>query len=280
MDILAKAATYVGFVLALGAGTFARFAFPEPPAAVRRALAWGIAVGALLVAAGAVLDVAAVLDRVARGRVDLELIRSYATATQHGRASTVRIGIAVVAATWGLRALGPRGADRLAYGVLALVWLGTAAWVGHSGAMGAAGAAASLAHLVAVVAWAGVLLWLAWLPVWSDGPGVARAVAWVGRVGLIAVVVLAATGVAMARLHLEPLAAISSSAYGAALIAKLVLVVAVVATAAANRFRRVPAFRRGARGPLLRAVRLESLLLAAVVLATAVLATRTPVHGP
>jgi putative copper export protein len=280
MDILAKGATYAGLVLALGAGVFARFAFPEPPPGVRRALAWGIAVGAVLVAVGAVLDVAAVLDRIARGRVDGDLVWSYVTATQHGRASALRVGLACVAAGWGLRAFGPRGADRALYATFALAWLTTAAWVGHSGAMGWGGAMASLAHLTAVVAWVGVLVWLAWLPVWSDGPDLARAVAWVGRVGLGAVVVLAATGAAMARLHLEPLSAIVDSAYGAALIAKLVLVAGAVATAAVNRLRRVPAFERGERGPLLRSVRLESALLAAVVLATAVLATRTPVHVP
>lgn len=280
MDVLAKTATYAGFVLALGAGVFVRYAYPDPPPGVRRALAWGVAVGATLVAIGAALDVATVLDRVARGRVDLDLVRSYATATQHGRASALRIALALAAAAWSLRALGPRSVDRVAYAAFALAWLTSAAWVGHSGAMGLGGAMASLGHLTAVVAWVGVLVWLAWLPVWTDGVHLANAVAWVGRVGLVAVVVLAASGFAMARLHLEPLSAIASSAYGAALIAKLALVAAVVATAAVNRLRRVPAFHRGERGALLRAVRLESALLAAVVLATAVLATRTPVHGP
>lgn len=280
MDILAKTATYAGFVLALGAGVFARFVYPTPPRIARRALAWGIAVGAVLVAVGAVLDVTAVLERVARGRADLDLVQNYAAATQHGRASALRVALALGAAAWGLRALGPRGVDRVAYGAFALAWLTTAAWVGHSGAMGFGGAMASLAHFTAVVAWVGALVWLAWLPVWPGGADLARAVAWVGRVGLVAVVVLAATGTGMARLHLEPLSAISSSAYGAALLAKLALVGAAVATAALNRFRRVPAFERGDRGALLRSVRLESGLLAAVVLATAVLATRTPVHGP
>lgn len=281
MDVLANAATYVGFVLALGAGTFARFAYPAAPPSVRRTLAWGVAIGASLVAIGAVLDVTAVLERVTRGRYDAEVLLQYLSTTRHGQASALRVVLALVAIAWGLRTLvGRAHVDRAAFGAFALAWLASAAWVGHSGAMGLGGAIASLLHLVAVVAWVGVLSWLAWLPVWPDGAQLARAVTWVGRVGLAAVSVLTVTGVVMARLHLDPPSAIASSSYGAALIAKLALVAAVVAIAALNRFRRVPAFARGDRGPLLRSVRLESALLAAVVLATAVLATRPPVHGP
>jgi len=291
MDIVAKAATYFGFALALGAGVFQRFAYPVPPPAARRALGWGLVLGGLLVAVGAVLDVAAVLDRVARGRVDADLVRSYLTATRHGRASLVRIGLALAVLGWGAwqaltvarpQRAGHHGTDAAAHGafiVFGLAWLATAAWVGHSGAMGMGGALASLAHLVAVVAWAGALTWLVWLPVWPDGSRLAAAVTYVGRVGLAAVAVLAVSGLAMARLHLDPPSAIVSSAYGWALIAKLVLFAAVLSTAAVNRWRRVPRFVRGQRGPLLRAVRVESALLAAVVVATAVLATRAPVHG-
>lgn len=280
MDIVAKGATYLGFVLALGAGVFARFPYPAAPPNVRRTLAWGIAVGAVLVAFGAALDVVAVLDRVTRGRFDLDLLLQYVGSTRHGQASALRAALALVAVTWGVRTLGRAPFDRFAFAAFTLAWLASAAWVGHSGAMGVGGAIASLLHLIAVVAWVGVLIWLAWLPIWPDGAQLARTVTWVGRVGLGAVAVLAVTGFVMARLHLDPLSAITTSAYGAALIAKLVLVAAVLLTAAVNRFRRVPAFARGERGPLLRSVRLESALLAAVVLATAVLATRPPVHGP
>ena len=279
MDIAAKTATYLGFVLALGAGLFARFPYPSAPPGVRRALAWGIAVGAVLVSVGAAIDVVAVLDRVTRGRFDIGLLPQYLSATRHGQANALRVALALVAMAWGLRTLGRAPFDRVAFGTFALLWLASAAWVGHSGATGIGGAVASLLHLIAVVAWVGVLIWLAWLPIWPGDAHLARAVTWVGRAGLAAVVVLAITGTAMARLHLDPLSTISTSAYGTALIAKLVLVIAVLATAAVNRFRRVPAFTRGERGPLLRSVRLESALLAAVVLATAVLATRPPVHG-
>lgn len=293
MDIVAKAATYFGFALALGASVFSRFVFPDPPAAARRALAWGPAVGALLVVVGAVMDVAAVLVRVARVPVDADLVRSYVSVTLHGRASLLRVGLAVVAGMWGgirIRTAAANGrtsrahrscvfVERGAFVAFGLAWLATAAWVGHSGAMGLGGAIASLAHLTAVVAWAGALAWLAWLPVWPDGARLGAAVDYVGRVGVVSVIVLAASGTAMARLHLHPLAAIVSSSYGWALLAKLALVAAVVATAAVNRWRRVPAFARGERGGLWRAVRLESALLAAVIVATSVLATRPPMHG-
>ena len=247
---------------------------------MRSALAWGIAVGATLVTVGAALDIVAVLDRITDGRFDVDVLLQDVGSTQHGQASALRAALALVAIAWSLRVLARPSIDRIAFAGFALLWLATAAWVGHSGAMGLGGAVASLLHFIAVVAWVGVLVWLAWLPVWPDGPHLARAVTWVGRVGLVAVAVLAVTGVAMARLHLHSAAALATSDYGTALIAKLVLVLAVVATAAVDRFKRAPAFTRGERGPLLRMVRVESILLAAVVLATAVLATRPPVHGP
>ncbi len=282
MDVVAKAATYLGLTLALGAGVFVRWAYPRALAPTfRRRLVVGVVVGATLVIAGGVLDVLVLLERVTRGRSDLQLVLDYLVSTRHGQATLVRSSLALVIAAWGVRRLGPPRFDRLLYVLVAGAWLGSVAVAGHSGAMGIGTALVSLVHLVAVAVWAGSLGWLALLPVWHEPRFVEQGVRWVGRVGMLAVFALAASGVVMTGLHLhDPVSNLTSSGYGQALLVKLGLVALVIGAAALNRYVFVPAFARGASARLRGMVRIEVGLLALVLVSTAVLATRSPVHAP
>ncbi len=284
MEVVAKAALYLGLVATLGAGAWGRWVAPgEMRSGARRRLAIGAILGVALVASGALGEVVALLQRITRGAADLGLVVEYLGATRHGRWALVTIALAIPLGWWSARRPSTQatGLERVAYAALGVAWLGSVAAAGHSGAMGLGPAAASLAHLIALVGWGGALVWLALLPLWGDPALARRPLNWIDRVGPPALAALLASGGAMTLLHLhDPLSNATSTAYGRAWLGKLALVSVVVVLAGVNRFVHVPAFRRGATAGLRRLVRVEAALLALVLIATAVLSTRPPVHAP
>lgn len=131
-------------------------------------------------------------------------------------------------------------------------------------------------HLLAIAFWIGSL------------PPLARAAArgdaallgdW-SRAGAAAVIVLAATGAALAALLLRSPASLAGSWYGWAILAKAGLVVAMLGLALRHRLRLTPALAAGAGGAgprLARSIRLEMLLALLVFWAAAELVS---VHPP
>lgn len=132
-------------------------------------------------------------------------------------------------------------------------------------------------HVVATVLWAGSLLGMAVVPWFQEAepgrgeseagealprragegratdfeagsPGGARRVLQVlervSRIGLLAVLVLSASGFVLAAAHVFSPAVAAGSVYGRSLVLKLILFAGLVAIAAMNRFRHVPALRR------------------------------------
>lgn len=281
MDIATKTAVLLGVVLLLGSGIARRAFAPSPNPHERRLLLAAALLGALLVVAGSLGEVAAVVTRILRGRFDLALFGDYLLSTRHGQAVVVRCVAALPLALWAARPVLSGRADRVGFGAAGLAFLATISLVSHSGTMGVAGFLSDLAHLSATVAWSGALLGLAVLPVWTPGPSLRSHVRAVSRVGLASVVVLATTGTYMSTLHMYGVEAVTESAYGRALTLKLGLVAVVLVLAAANRWLFVPLLERFDRSaPLRRSVRVETALLALVLVATAVLATREPAHAP
>jgi copper transport protein len=124
----------------------------------------------------------------------------------------------------------------------------------------------------------------------SDARPLAAMVRRFSDVALIAVCVVAVTGVTMAWIILPSAGELTSTGYGLALLLKVALVVVVIILGGYNRYRLVPAVEvRGAepddRRPALEArardwlgkiVRAELALLVAVVGVTAVMVTRSP----
>jgi len=175
----------------------------------------------------------------------------------------------------------------------ALLAAGTPVLVGHSQVIGprALMIIADLGHLLAGSFWTGgllgLLLFLTSARVVTrgeDGAGPVRAAHVVERFSRLAVwtvVVLAASGTVMAVRILGSVEALFSTAYGWTLLAKLGVLVPVVALAAYNRFRLLPAIsaqptahRRWRR--LTRALRSEAGLLAVVLTITGVLTNLSP----
>jgi copper transport protein len=144
----------------------------------------------------------------------------------------------------------------------------------------AAGMAALAAHGLAAAFWIGSLAaLLAIMSVRSTSDPAAVAVLQrFSRWGVLAVVALVIAGISFALLQLDSLAALFSSRYGALILCKVLLLLALVLLAVVNRFRWLPRLERGARaaaGRLRWSIAAEFALAVCVIGVTAVL-----VHTP
>jgi copper transport protein len=196
---------------------------------------------------------------------------------------------------------GPQGrADRVGRGWLVVVGVAAAATMllevlaGHAAAPSSLrplNLAAQWLHLVAVGAWAGGLVWLLAGLLGRDHPapatgnpnggapvGRVQAVVRFSRLALPVVAVIAVTGLVRALDLAGGWRGLLDTGFGRVLDLKLLVFAAVLALAARNRYRLVPALvtRAGSLGALRRSVAGEVALVACVLLAAAVLTQLPP----
>lgn len=169
----------------------------------------------------------------------------------------------------------------LAGGILAL-W--SLAQIGHVPQVEQTGARLLLLlHLLGVAFWIGILGPLRNLsrqPEHLDRA--ARLGHLFGRVASVTVPFLILAGLLMAWLLLGDLRSLVSTPYGLTLLVKLSLVVLILALAAANKHRFVPAMQAGdaeAARHLARSIELEALVIALVLMVTATLTTVLTLPG-
>ncbi len=227
------------------------------------------------------------------GRWDWQLVRSFAANTAQGEAVMQRCLVATAMLVLTLAALWvARRRLHLLAAALALVvgipLADTLSRLAHGAVMsGGAYRALDIVHLWVAGAWGGGLLALA-LWEWrrqapESGESVKRALRRHSLTGICAVATLAVSGVLAAQAQLPTVAAVTATAYGLSLIAKLALVAVTLLAAAYNRWRLLPRLLASDAGPesrerLAAGVRLEALLLLAVLIATALLTTRPLPH--
>jgi putative copper export protein/mono/diheme cytochrome c family protein len=294
VDALIRAGLYVGLVALAGAGAFARWVGPElVEGVVARRLRAGALVGAVLLIGGSVVEAAGALAR-AVGTFDPSLLTIYLTETRHGHAVLVRTGVVLLLAFLSLRGrvhsglspeAPPRWIDHGAFIILVLVLLATFSVTSHAAASGAVlPLAMDTVHLLAMAAWAGGVVYLAWLPLAVRGAGadtLGRAVRRVSSIGLASVIALAITGAYASVLHLYGPPALAATAYGRTLLWKLGTVAVVLSIASVNRWVFVPVIGRRGPPPAFRSViRAESALLLAVLCITGLLTNRPPAEAP
>jgi copper transport protein len=151
--------------------------------------------------------------------------------------------IAAGTVTWAIRAHPAKG--RLPIAAVALaVAVALEAWAGHASTLPSGSALAVVAsgsHLVAAGVWAGGLAILAFclVPMMRTNPDARARIlgsAWrsFGPLAAIATVVLVATGIYEAGLHIPDLSYVAATVYGGVVAAKLVLVTVALALAAIN----------------------------------------------
>lgn len=282
--VSARGASYVALLLAAGLPLCSLVRGDKRLSNVMRSIMLGLAVAALITSIWWAWASVAAMAGLTLGAVDAATLSAVLAATPLGFVLETRT-IALIALVLAAYAL--PGKYRLAAttlcGAAALI---TASWTGHAGAgEGAIGMARRLvdaAHLLAAAAWLGALATL----LGGQFGGVPRDVQLrrlrgFATAGSVIVAVLAVTGItsAVAILGLPVPAGALESPWMALLAVKLVLFAAMLAMAASNRWRLVPAMEAhapGAEGRLRTSLMLEALAGALVVALVAVLGTLAP----
>lgn len=138
-------------------------------------------------------------------------------------------------------------------------------------------------HLLGVAFWAGILLPLRQLSLDSDSTAVAARLGHrFGRLAVAIVPALIAVGALMAWLLLGSMDALLTTPYGLNLVAKMLLVAALLVLAAANKLRFVPALQGGHSGAgqrLARAIEIEAVIFLLLLAATARLTSTVTLPG-
>lgn len=160
-------------------------------------------------------------------------------------------------------------------GILAL-W--SFAWVGHVASFELTWLKLLLiVHLAGIAFWVGVLSPLKTLAADSDRLNETADLGHrFGQFAMITVPILVASGIVMAWNLLGEISALVHTNYGLVLLAKISALGVLLAVAAMNKFRLVPAIRRGERSAtvqLCRSINVEWVLVYFIVLVTAVLTT-------
>jgi putative copper resistance protein D len=167
-----------------------------------------------------------------------------------------------------------------------LAFVALLAWIGHAGAATGAGATAHLAsdvaHLVAAAAWLGGLPAFALLLAWSRKAAgrdefAVHATARFSALGMVSVATILVSGVVNSWFLLSGPRDLWATDYGRLVLLKILLFVAMVGTAAVNRFRLTPRLpAAGALRSLRRNSLAETALGVAVLLVVGVMGTMEP----
>lgn len=246
-------AHFLGLLLAFGASAFLWLFAPKAlqralDAPIARVVAWGSAVAALSAVGWLAAEAASMADDWASA-LDPDTLEAVLFDTSFGTVWLLRL--ALFAALSLALALRPRQAWAVPTLLLALL-LASLAWVGHAamqaGALGLVHRANHAVHLLAAGAWLGGLIPFTLALAATRDPGLAedaitamRRYSWTGH-GFVAVVV--ATGV----FNIAMISGLSSlehvTPYRALLLAKIVLVLAMIGLATTNRYVLTPRLKR------------------------------------
>lgn len=241
-----------------------------------RQCGWGIAVG-IVSWAGWLAAIAVNMSGLpASQAIAPEVIDTVIARTTFGHVWWIRLALFIVLGALVARGITTRAAAWIAF-TAALALVASLAWTGHALGTNRLHVWVDAVHLLAATAWLGMLP-LLWLVI---GQGVSRPGPWrdLGIAGaqhfflpgLVAVVLLAASGLANTSWMVDSASDLAGTAYGRILSMKLALFALMLMLAIANRLVFVPRVERAAEsdGPLrsLRRSVLAELVLGAGILA-------------
>ncbi len=163
----------------------------------------------------------------------------------------------------------------------------TPALAGHASVSGAVAFVADVAHVQAGAAWVGGLAFLVLALVWAGGERwtlAARAVPRFSTLAVLSVAVLLVAGVVNGYLQVRAWRGLWETTYGLLLLAKVALVLPLLALGAYNNRYAVPRLRAGRASKaeqrrFLRVAGSELALMAAIIAVTAVLVTEPPARA-
>jgi putative copper export protein len=239
MNALVKAGLYLGTVLLVGAGGYIHFV--ARPAKVSRGLVVSVSVGFALIVVGSVFNLALTVMNVL-GRFDASFIWQYATSTQHGTMTFLRLGLAVLLIPLVLTRRWRRGSGLL-FVLTGLGFLATFSASSHATTMrGSLAFTADLVHFSAASLWAGAVIFTA-LSLGSRasfGATENMMVKRVSSIGVVSVVLLVATGLYTSLIHINSFSLLMTSVYGRVLLLKLGVFSLILLVAALNRWYFMP----------------------------------------
>jgi len=213
--------------------------------------------------------------------------------SQWGVLQFAKYGLALAIGVYVLSQVQGRG-SRFVAQALAAAMLAAQAFAGHNANLGWLGTLADWAHIMAAALWLGGLAQLAWIWI-PNGVNHADEQRLVltrvllfrfSQLAMVSVVLILITGVYTALQHVTSWDGLFSSLYGRALMAKVLLLLPVVALAGFNRFSLLPKLSQAgenARGLLLqlkRWITREVLVIAVIVFFAGVLTNVPPPHAP
>lgn len=284
MAALLKTLVFVGAVLLLGGGIFYRWIGPELlTPAMKWRLRRGVIVGLSLLILASLADVAWTPSRIL-GRFDLAFIWEYLLYSHQGRATLVRILLAVLTALMVFGSSLPLRVDNIVFALLGLGVLATFSYLSHAASMGGLlPLIADLGHFSAAALWAGSVIYLAWSPAWwqqEKSHSLLLAVRRVSKTGLLSVLLLFITGIYASLLHIASPTILATSPYGRILVIKVSLVLTILGLAALNRWSFLPALEAAKdQQSFGRMINVEAWFLLVVLTVTGVLTTTPPPHG-
>jgi copper transport protein len=268
LELAGRALSFAGFAVLIGLSFFTMFiSVPEAASELQRERGIVIAGGALLIVGSALLLAAQGTSAPPRYAALIGL-RALA-------------GAAAIAALALPRRLVPLDARREAIGFVGLAAGLTATLVSHAAASGDLRyVALDYLHVIAISVWAGgVVSFVALLPTWDrDERGLGGVVWRFSLTALVAVAVIVTTGTLQALDRLVLIEDLVETPYGIALLAKVLLLVGLLAFGSLNLFVWGPRLRRGvpSRAAFARGILGETLLFAAVIVAAAFLTAFAP----
>ena len=256
LSVSSRAALYADLMLCFGLPLFALYGFTraerQTVLPVRASLAVLAALGLALSALG-IATITAGMAGVPLSEIDRASLEMVITQTSIGTAWQVRMGALSVALVCALIAGRRSAVPHLAIAAAAIA-LASLAWTGHGAASeGRAGLLhlwADIAHLLAAGAWLGAIAafgWLLYRPRAAMTPDhlhlLHRALARFSVIGSLLVGVLVASGMVNGYMLVGPMHVLDlpTTRYGQLFLIKLALFAAMLALAAANRFRLTPA---------------------------------------
>lgn len=300
--IAVRFALYVDLMILFGLPMFGLYALSGAERSDQSALPFRrilriVAVAGILLSLAAILLLASSMSGIPLAELDRPSVEALIMGTAIGTAWQIRIAALFAVLILSLVRWASTLAALVAASVAAAVSVSTLAWTGHGAAgEGMAGwiqLGSDLVHLLASATWLGALLALLILllrPVRAmsrDHLEIShRALAGFATVGTVVVALILLSGLVNGWMLVGPahLSALLTSRYGNLLFAKLVLFGAMLALAAANRFRFTPALQRvlarGAHAPavwaLRRSLALETICAIVILMLVAWLGTLTP----
>lgn len=271
MNAFIKASLYLGTILLVGAGGY-RF-FVARSMERSRVLLVASLLGFVLLSLGSVANLAQTVTNVL-GRVDLSFIWQYATSTQHGRMTFLRLGLALFLIPIIALPRWPK-VQTVLFSLAGLGLLMTFSTLSHATTMqGTPALLADLVHFSAASLWVGAVLFSVLHKVWNSAT-FETVMKRVSSLALISVGLLVSTGIYASIIHIKTFALLFGTEYGRILVVKVGVFSIILVLAALNRWYFMPNLL-ARRVPFQRMLLLEAFLLIAVLVITGLL-TVSPV---